>query len=397
MIRTLLATTAIATLVASGAIAQTTTPTDSAATPGTEQTEMTIRAEGHLASNVIGESVYNGTGEEADNIGQVTDLVITPDGNVEAIVVGVGGFLGIGQKEVALEYDLAEWSEQQDGERWLIVETTREALEAQEEFDRSAYRPMPADAQVSETQPATEEDLANAPADQEGADAGGETAMAPADETESPAAGDGAADSGGLAAVPTDDGTAGDDAGQGTAAIQPDAESADQTAQTGLPDEQPGDQRTAAQTDQQDDVAGDQQAAQADRQGEDGTTAETDQTLTGAVDPSQLQQAQPDQIRAENLTGTAVYGSNEERLGEIGDVILTPEGDVDAVTVDVGGFLGIGEKEVAVGMDNLAFMTDEGGDFYLFTDFTQEQLEAAPEYDEATYAEQRNEMRLQMQ
>src|SRR5690606_28055267 len=214
----------IATLVASGALAQSMTPTDPAATPGAEQTEMTIHAEGHLASDVIREPVYNGTGEEDENIGKVTDLVITPDGNVEAIVVGVGGFLGIGQKEVALEYDLAEWSEQQDGERWLIVETTREALEAQEEFDRSAYRPMPADAQVSETQPATEEDRANAPADQEGADAGGETAMAPADETESPAAGDGAADSGGLAAVPTDDGTAGDDAGQGTAAIQPDAE-----------------------------------------------------------------------------------------------------------------------------------------------------------------------------
>lgn len=393
MIRTLLATTAIATLVASGALAQSMTPTDPAATPGAEQTEMTIHAEGHLASDVIGESVYNGTGEEAENIGQVTDLVISPDGNVEAIVVGVGGFLGIGQKEVALEYDLAEWSEQQDGERWLVVETTKEALEAQEEFDRSAYRPMPADAQVTATQPVTKEDLANAPAGQEGADAGGETAMAPADETGAPAADDGAADAGGMAAIPTDDGSLENEAGQETAAT-PDTESADQTAQSGLPDEQPDDQQTAAQTEQRD-AAGDQQQAQADQQSEDGAAADTDQTLTGAVDPSQLQEAEPDQIRAENLTGTAVYGANDEHVGEIGDVILTPEGDVDAVIVDVGGFLGIGEKEVAIGTDDLAFMTDEDGDLYLFTHFSQEQLEAAPEYDEAAYAEQRDEMRLQ--
>ena len=45
--------------------------------------------------------------------------------------------------------------------------------------------------------------------------------------------------------------------------------------------------------------------------------------------------------------------------------------------IDVGGFLGIGEKEVAVGSDNLAFMTDKDGNKYLYTTFTKEQLEAA--------------------
>lgn len=202
------------------------------------------------------------------------------------------------------------------------------------------------------------------------------------------------------------------DAGSDSVAVvptQPDASGSDQTAAapteerlggegtdasqdmaaTEQPDEQVGDQTAQ----QQDDPAQDQQAAQSDQQGAQGT----DQTMTGAVDPSNMQEAQPDQIRAENLTGTAVYGSNDERIGEIGDVILTPEGDVDAAIVDVGGFLGIGEKEVALSMENLSFMTDENDELYLFTDFTQEELEAQPEYDEANYAERRDEMLLQSQ
>jgi hypothetical protein len=67
---------------------------------------------------------------------------------------------------------------------------------------------------------------------------------------------------------------------------------------------------------------------------------------------------------------------------------------VDAVIIDVGGFLGMGEKEVAVGMDNLTFMVDEDGDHYLYTTFTKEQLDAAPTYDEANYAAKRDEMRV---
>lgn len=159
MIRKFLVSTSIAMFLAGGAAAQTTAPSTTEPVPAQPEVEMVVKAEGHLATDLIGETVYNGTGDEAQNIGKVTDLVVNDDGSVQAIVVGVGGFLGIGQKEVALEYDLVRWDEQ-EGDRWLVVETTAEALEAQQEFDRSAYRPMPADADVSETKPATAEDLA---------------------------------------------------------------------------------------------------------------------------------------------------------------------------------------------------------------------------------------------
>ena len=57
-------------------------------------------------------------------------------------------------------------------------------------------------------------------------------------------------------------------------------------------------------------------------------------------------------MKAEELVGTTVYGANDENVGGIGDIALTQDGKVDAVIIDVGGFLGVGEKPVAVGFDS---------------------------------------------
>jgi 3-oxoacyl-ACP reductase-like protein len=100
MIRKLLITTAAAALMAGGAFAQTAAPAP-AAPPAAEAPAMktpVATAEGQLVSNLIGETVYNGTGDNAENIGDVNDLVIGANGAVDQIIVGVGGFLGIGEK-----------------------------------------------------------------------------------------------------------------------------------------------------------------------------------------------------------------------------------------------------------------------------------------------------------
>lgn len=57
-------------------------------------------------------------------------------------------------------------------------------------------------------------------------------------------------------------------------------------------------------------------------------------------------------IKAEELTGARVYDANDEWIGEIHDVVVTEDGKTFAV-IDVGGFLGIGEKPVALGLDEL--------------------------------------------
>lgn len=56
----------------------------------------------------------------------------------------------------------------------------------------------------------------------------------------------------------------------------------------------------------------------------------------------------PNHILSSDLTGTTVYGVKNENIGEIDDVVLDREGRVVAVIVGVGGFLGIGEKSVAI-------------------------------------------------
>ena len=311
MIRNLLATTALASLIATGAFAQDATTTAPApADPAMQDAAApVVKADGHLATQIIGETVYNGTGDDAQNIGDVNDIVIGADGKIEAVVIGVGGFLGIGEKNVAVDFAQLDWAER-DGDRWLVAPTTKEQLEQQAAFDRSAYEPA--------MTTAASDPAVTAPADP--------AVTAPADPAVQPM-----------------------DQAQNTAPADPAAPAA---------------------------------------------TAPTDTTTTAAIDRSTLKEMPATEMRAEDLVGTTVYGANDANVGEIGDVLLTADGKIDAYLVDVGGFLGMGEKEVAIGSDNLAFMTDNDGNKYLYTTFTKEQLDAAAAYDKATYAEKRDTQRM---
>ncbi|MBP2548370.1 sporulation protein YlmC with PRC-barrel domain [Neorhizobium galegae] len=57
--------------------------------------------------------------------------------------------------------------------------------------------------------------------------------------------------------------------------------------------------------------------------------------------------------RFSDLEGKAVYGADGENIGQINDVLVSQNGSVNAVIIGVGGFLGIGEKDVAVDMSAL--------------------------------------------
>ena len=118
------------------------------------------------------------------------------------------------------------------------------------------------------------------------------------------------------------------------------------------------------------------------------------QQQAGAVDRGQFQATDLQQVSADELIGTDVYSAQDENIGSIGDVLLTQDGAVDAIVVDVGGFLGMGAHEVALGMDDIDLMTDDQGNLYAYTPYTQEQLEGSPEYDQATWTEQRDDQRM---
>ncbi len=87
-------------------------------------------ANGMHASNLIGADVSISADED---VGSVSDLIIDENGQVVAIVVGVGGFLGMGEKDVAIGWDDVKRSGASD-EQELRIDVTREGLQAAPEF-----------------------------------------------------------------------------------------------------------------------------------------------------------------------------------------------------------------------------------------------------------------------
>ncbi|KAA3442042.1 photosystem reaction center subunit H [Mesorhizobium sp. SARCC-RB16n] len=279
MIRKMLAAAATAALMSTalctaGALAA------NSSKPAAQTEVVAPVSDGKLVSKIMGAAVYDSNADDATKIGNVNDIVLDKDGNAKLVVIGVGGFLGVGEKNVAYDFNKLEWVNKK-GDRWLVAKTTKDELKAQPSFDTKAY----------------------------------DTAAAPTQPTNN-------------------------------------------TATT--------------------------QAA----------AGKTDTTSTASIDKTTLTEMPSDKISAANLIGTKVYGADDAKVGEIGDVILTGDKKVDSIVVDVGGFLGIGQKKVAVGMENLKFMTDKNGNRYLYTNFTKDQLEAQTAYDKATYAQNRDKQRI---
>jgi len=88
-----------------------------------------------------------------------------------------------------------------------------------------------------------------------------------------------------------------------------------------------------------------------------------------------------EQISANTYIGQSVYNSGDESIGKISDLIMAKTGGVDAAIIGVGGFLGIGEKWVAVPFDKIAItQVPDSDDVKLTTTETAESLQAAPEF-----------------
>ncbi len=334
MIRTLLTTTAIAVLMGSSAFAQaTTTPapaTDGqaveapAATDGVTGSDLNTGAAqttdinepwdmsagyvaadtDNLGSRLMGQPVYSSTGDDAEEIGTINDLVFSAEGEITAVVIGVGGFLGIGEKSVAVDFGSLEFTLAADNtERWVLP-TTADALTNAPDFVWAEDEPVDVNA-------------------------GGAMAPAPGAAVTPAPAGDAMAPAPGAVVTPA--------------------------------------------------PAGDAMAPAV-------TTDNTAAAPGGIVPREGYATIERQALTTDNLTGATVIGPNNEDIAEVGDILLDQSGQIEAMLIDFGGFLGIGQKRVAVGLDNIDFASNENGDIVVYTDFTREQLEAAPEYNEETYA-----------
>jgi sporulation protein YlmC with PRC-barrel domain len=296
MLKRLLATTAIVALASSAYAAGTTNQTGSAMNAPSINYLSKVHASDALATKLIGQAVYSGASNgnapsgtndarqaNPEHIGDINDLIVGQNGSVDAVIIGVGGFLGVGEKNVAVPFDSLHWSMDNNGKPAVFLAVTKDQLQNAPNFDVATLQQNP-----------------------KGNAGNSDTAM------NAPAAG---------------------------------------TTDKGV------------------------------------TAYGTQNTVI--VDTTN--------ISADELKNTTVYDADNQNVGNVGDVIVTKDGKIDAIIVDVGGFLGIGEKPVAIAFEDLKIHKAQDGKLIASTSFTKEQLDNAPKYDKNAYQDQRDQMRLHTQ
>lgn len=87
------------------------------------------------------------------------------------------------------------------------------------------------------------------------------------------------------------------------------------------------------------------------------------------------------EIPSSKIVGAAVYNSSNEKIGDVNNLIVDPAGKVAGVVIGVGGFLGMGEHNVAVTFNSVRFDKDSKGTPRLVVPATKDQLKALPAYD----------------
>ncbi|WP_209014743.1 PRC-barrel domain-containing protein [Labrenzia sp. 5N] len=241
-----------------------------------------------------------------DDIGEVNDVILGFDGSVKAVILGVGGFLGIGEKDIALPMEqLKVVREQDDADSYfLVVNANKDVL-----TNAAAYEnPYADEAETAATQTS------------EGMEKPADSAMTTETDTSTETAMSQDSDAGVTAAPET--------------AMTPQT---DADGRALLP------------------------RAEVERDG-----------YTEAVVA---------ELTADDLEGATIYDANDEDIGEIDSLIVSQDGTIEKVILDVGGFLGIGEREVAVTFDELQIIRNEdGSDLRVYVGATKEELEAQPDY-----------------
>ena len=236
----------------------------------------------YAAETAVDANEYAGVQKGWNDIGEINDVILTRDGKVDAVLVDIGGFLGMGERQVALGMEnirfVSDSATTEDlNDFFLVVNADRTILEGAPEFMRTGEMPAATDGTST------------------------------------------AADPNADAAVEPMDGTA-------TAEAPAEAAPADVTRMV------------------------------------DGYAA-----------------VEPASITAEQLMGVRVYGPADEDVGEISELVLDTNGTPTQVIVDVGGFLGMGEKPVAIDVSQLQILqATDGGDLRAYIQMTQDQLETLP-------------------
>ena len=108
-----------ALLMTSAAVAQSSPPANAKLMTSVPQQSVTV-------TDWYKQNVYDRSNSK---IGEIVDVLLTPDGKVSAFIVGVGGFLGMGEKDVAVPFDAIK-HEVRDNKVYLTMDATKDTLKA---------------------------------------------------------------------------------------------------------------------------------------------------------------------------------------------------------------------------------------------------------------------------
>ena len=110
MLKTICTATVVALTLSCGAVAAAENNNAGAVSNAAAKNAADLHAPGHWrAAKLSGVNVYNNNNEK---IGDISDVILDQSGKAAAVVIGVGGFLGMGEHYVAVNYDQLKWSNQ---------------------------------------------------------------------------------------------------------------------------------------------------------------------------------------------------------------------------------------------------------------------------------------------
>lgn len=96
------------------------------------------------------------------------------------------------------------------------------------------------------------------------------------------------------------------------------------------------------------------------------------------MDHSKHTPLRPEDLNEATVDGTNVYGPDDNHIGDVSH--FHGSGATAQAVVDVGGFLGLGAKPVALDVSRLNFMRDENGKVHATTSMTKDELKNLPEH-----------------
>ena len=101
----------------------------------------------------------------------------------------------------------------------------------------------------------------------------------------------------------------------------------------------------------------------------------------GAVAPTKLFIAEPpgNTLLATDYLGRAIYGPGNAKVGSVSNLLVDTTGRIVGIVIDIGGFLGVGKKEIAIAFEAVYPIVEDDKEAFV-VELTKEQLAAAPAF-----------------